>query len=101
MLLFAFLIGLQCSTYPSLRLASFALWAHRVRIVMTLSSAIEAGVSTMYVHPRLHLVGRTQLTWRRFVGLGEDPQVLAYRAPALFGLIASIYPRVVQGVPRV
>ncbi|KIJ18726.1 hypothetical protein PAXINDRAFT_167282 [Paxillus involutus ATCC 200175] len=62
-LLFAFLIGLQCS--------------------LTLSSAIEAGVSTI------------------FVGLGEDPQVLAMRAPALFGLIAQRYPRVVQGVPRV
>ncbi|KAF8844322.1 DUF580-domain-containing protein [Paxillus ammoniavirescens] len=61
--LFAFLIGLQCS--------------------LTLSSAIEAGVSTI------------------FVGLGEDPQVLAMRAPALFGLIAQRYPRVVQGVPRV
>ncbi|THH08372.1 hypothetical protein EW145_g2751 [Phellinidium pouzarii] len=45
-LLFAFLIGLQCS--------------------LTLSSAIEAGVSTI------------------FVGLGEDPQILAYRAPELF-----------------
>ncbi|KAJ7262170.1 plasma-membrane choline transporter-domain-containing protein [Mycena haematopus] len=47
-LLFAFLIGLQCS--------------------LTLSSAIEAGVSTI------------------FVGLGEDPQVLAIRAPSLFGV---------------
>ena len=60
-----------------------------------------------------------------FVGLGEDPQVLAIRAPALFGvrvyafsalgasdqltaysflpsqLIASTYPDVVRGVPRV
>ncbi|KAL4254261.1 Protein PNS1 [Abortiporus biennis] len=62
-ILFAFLIGIQCS--------------------LTLTSAIEAGVSTI------------------FVGLGEDPQVLAYRAPELFGLIASTYPRVVQGVQRV
>ncbi|KAJ6593905.1 integral to plasma membrane protein [Mycena capillaripes] len=59
-LLFAFLIGLQCS--------------------LTLSSAIEAGVSTI------------------FVGLGEDPQVLAIRAPALFALIAQTYPDVVRGV---
>ncbi|KAJ7096318.1 plasma-membrane choline transporter-domain-containing protein [Mycena epipterygia] len=59
-ILFAFLIGLQCS--------------------LTLSSAIEAGVSTI------------------FVGLGEDPQVLAIRAPALFALIAQTYPDVVQGV---
>ncbi|KAJ6625642.1 plasma-membrane choline transporter-domain-containing protein, partial [Mycena sp. CBHHK59/15] len=59
-ILFAFLIGLQCS--------------------LTLSSAIEAGVSTI------------------FVGLGEDPQVLAIRAPALFGLIAQTYPDVVRGV---
>ncbi|THH15552.1 hypothetical protein EUX98_g9448 [Antrodiella citrinella] len=62
-ILFAFIIGLQFS--------------------LTLSSAVEAGVSTI------------------FVGLGEDPQCLAIRAPELFGLIASIYPRVVQGVPRV
>ncbi|KIL66185.1 hypothetical protein M378DRAFT_161032 [Amanita muscaria Koide BX008] len=62
MLLYAFLIGLQCS--------------------LTLSSAIEAGVSTI------------------FVGLGEDPQVLELRAPALFGLIAMHYPRVVSGVPH-
>ncbi|KAH8119541.1 DUF580-domain-containing protein [Phellopilus nigrolimitatus] len=59
-LLFAFLIGLQCS--------------------LTLSSAIEAGVSTI------------------FVGLGEDPQILAYRAPELFELIRQNYPQVVQGV---
>ncbi|ESK97172.1 integral to plasma membrane protein [Moniliophthora roreri MCA 2997] len=62
-ILFAFLIGLTCS--------------------LTLSSAIEAGVSTI------------------FVGLGEDPQVLAIRAPELFGMIAQTYPDVVQGVPRV
>ncbi|KAG1731518.1 plasma-membrane choline transporter-domain-containing protein [Suillus paluster] len=60
---FSFIIGLQCS--------------------LTMSTAIEAGVSTI------------------FVGLGEDPQVLATRAPDLFGLIARTYPRVVQGVPRV
>jgi len=60
--LFAFLIGVVCS--------------------LTMSSAIEAGVSTI------------------FVGLGEDPQVLAIRAPELFGLIAQAYPDVVRGVPR-
>lgn len=38
---------------------------------LTLSSAIEAGVSTI------------------FVGLGEDPQVLAIRAPQLFGVSLS------------
>ncbi|KAJ3570358.1 hypothetical protein NP233_g4447 [Leucocoprinus birnbaumii] len=62
LLLFAFLIGISCS--------------------LTMSSAIEAGVSTI------------------FVGLGEDPQVLQYRAPELFGMIASHYPHVVSGVPR-
>ncbi|KDQ21667.1 hypothetical protein BOTBODRAFT_99551 [Botryobasidium botryosum FD-172 SS1] len=61
-ILFAFLIGLQCS--------------------LTTSSAINAGVSTI------------------FVGLGEDPQVLAERAPALFQMIADTYPQVVQGVPH-
>ncbi|KAF9075425.1 plasma-membrane choline transporter-domain-containing protein [Rhodocollybia butyracea] len=59
-ILFAFLIGLMCS--------------------LTLSSAIEAGVSTI------------------FVGLGEDPQVLSLRAPALYGMIAETYPQVVVGV---
>lgn len=39
-----------------------------VPAALTLSSAIEAGVSTI------------------FVGLGEDPQVLAIRAPELFGV---------------
>jgi len=62
LVLFAFLIGVVCS--------------------LTMSSAIEAGVSTI------------------FVGLGEDPQVLAIRAPELFGMIADRYPDVVQGVPR-
>jgi hypothetical protein len=61
-LLFAFFIGLVCST--------------------TISSAIEAGVSTI------------------FVGLAEDPQVLAIRAPELFTLIADTYPDVTRGVPR-
>ncbi|TFK20956.1 DUF580-domain-containing protein [Coprinopsis marcescibilis] len=61
-LVFSFFIGVVCSN--------------------TLGSAIEAGVSTI------------------FVGLGEDPQVLAIRAPELFGLIATAYPHVVQGVPR-
>ncbi|KAF5348744.1 hypothetical protein D9758_006837 [Tetrapyrgos nigripes] len=59
-ILFAFLIGIMCS--------------------MTMSSAIEAGVSTI------------------FVGLGEDPQVLAIRSPDLFALIAQSYPDVVRGV---
>jgi len=57
---FSFIIGLTCS--------------------LTMTSAIEAGVSTI------------------FVGLGEDPQVLAIRAPELFALIAQTYPRVVRGV---
>ncbi|KAJ8590242.1 DUF580-domain-containing protein [Rhizopogon salebrosus TDB-379] len=51
-ILFAFVIGMQCS--------------------LTISSAIEAGVSTI------------------FVGLGEDPQILATRAPELFGVRASM-----------
>jgi len=58
--LFAFVIGLQCS--------------------LTLSAAIEAGVSTI------------------FVGLGEDPQVLAERAPELFEMIREEYPQIVRGV---
>ncbi|WVQ82442.1 protein PNS1 [Cryptococcus sp. DSM 104549] len=48
----------------------------------TISSAIDAGVSTI------------------FVGLGEDPMVLAERSPALFDMIRQHYPRVIEGVPR-
>lgn len=48
----------------------------------TLGSAIDAGVSTI------------------FVGLGEDPHVLAERSPGLFDMIAEKYPQVLQGVPR-
>ncbi|KAF8893351.1 plasma-membrane choline transporter-domain-containing protein [Infundibulicybe gibba] len=62
-ILFAFLIGLQCS--------------------LTLSSAIEAGVSTI------------------FVGLGEDPQVLAIRAPELYRMIAEVYPEATRPISRV
>ncbi|KAF8500529.1 plasma-membrane choline transporter-domain-containing protein [Gautieria morchelliformis] len=58
--LFAFIIGLQCS--------------------LALSSSLDAGVSTL------------------FVGLGEDPQVLAERAPELFGMIREEYPKVVRDV---
>ncbi|TFK75449.1 DUF580-domain-containing protein [Pluteus cervinus] len=58
--LFAFLIGLQCC--------------------LTMTSSIEAGVSTI------------------FVGLGTDPQVLAERAPELFAMIAEHYPDVVRPV---
>jgi hypothetical protein len=59
-ILFAFLVGLMCS--------------------LTLSSAIEAGVSTI------------------FVGLAEDPAVLSIRSPALYAMIAETYPIVVTGV---
>jgi len=59
-ILFAFLIGLMCS--------------------LTLSSAVEAGVSTI------------------FVGLGEDPEVLSLRAPALYSMIAETYPQAVIGI---
>ncbi|GFZ44180.1 Protein PNS1 [Saitozyma sp. JCM 24511] len=61
-LLFAFLIGINEG--------------------FTIGSAIDAGVSTI------------------FVGLGEDPMVLAERSPGLFQMISQTYPKVVQGVPR-
>ncbi|WVQ99212.1 protein PNS1 [Kwoniella sp. CBS 9459] len=61
-ILFSFLIGLNIGS--------------------TISSAVDAGVSTI------------------FVGLGEDPMVLAERSPALFEMIRQAYPRVVEGVPR-
>ncbi|KAH7917117.1 hypothetical protein BV22DRAFT_1135684 [Leucogyrophana mollusca] len=53
--LLAFLIGLQCCMST-------------LRLINTLSSALEAGIPTI------------------FIGHGEDPQVLAVRAPALYGL---------------
>ncbi|KAF8305169.1 DUF580-domain-containing protein [Clavulina sp. PMI_390] len=59
-MLFGFLIGFMCS--------------------ITMTSALEAGVSTI------------------FVGLAEDPEVLAIRAPELFAMIAERYPQVVEGV---
>jgi hypothetical protein len=49
---------------------------------------------------------RSQLTYQDagvstiFVGLGEDPHVLAQRSPGLFQAIEETYPKVVQGVPR-
>ncbi|WVN88169.1 protein PNS1 [Cryptococcus depauperatus CBS 7841] len=49
---------------------------------LTIGSAIDAGVSTI------------------FVGLGEDPMVLAERSPGLFEMIRQHYPRVIEGVPR-
>ena len=45
---------------------------------MTLLSGIDSGVSTI------------------FVGLGEDPHVLAQRSPELFEEIRKVYPHVVQ-----
>ena len=50
-----------------------------------MSSAIEAGVSTMYVWQLSLFICRWTLPYS-FVGLGEDPQVLAIRAPALFAV---------------
>ncbi|GBE81179.1 DUF580-domain-containing protein [Sparassis latifolia] len=95
----AYAIGLLCSlfgylylryTHPSYNAdgqytAPVMLFAFLIglQLMLTLGAAIEAGVSTI------------------FVGLAEDPQVLAMRAPELFGFIAAKYPQVTQGVPRV
>ncbi|KAI0320920.1 plasma-membrane choline transporter-domain-containing protein [Amylostereum chailletii] len=95
----AYAVGLMCSLFGYLYLRytdpsynssgqytapvllfSFIIGA---QLHLTLAAAVEAGVSTI------------------FVGLGEDPGVLAIRAPELFGMIADMYPHVVQGVPRV
>ncbi|EJD52450.1 DUF580-domain-containing protein [Auricularia subglabra TFB-10046 SS5] len=59
-LLFAFAIGLTST--------------------LTISSAVEAGVSTI------------------FVGLAEDPHILAQRSPELFSMIREHYPQVVTSV---
>lgn len=86
-LLFAFLIGLQCCK----ELSAFyrcSRCSHVFRAALTLSSAIEAGVSTMSVAlsiPSL-LSDCSDFGHRSFVGLGEDPHVLAMRAPELFGV---------------
>ncbi|EIM79183.1 DUF580-domain-containing protein [Stereum hirsutum FP-91666 SS1] len=95
----AYAIGMLCSLFGYLYLrytdpsynsegqytAPILLYSFLIgaQLELTLSSAIQAGVSTI------------------FVGLGEDPGVLAIRAPALFGMIADRYPQVVSGVPRV
>ncbi|KAF8200821.1 plasma-membrane choline transporter-domain-containing protein [Pholiota molesta] len=94
----AYVVGILCSLFGYLYLrftapsynsagqytAPIILFSFFIGMVccMTISSAIEAGVSTI------------------FVGLGEDPQVLAIRAPALFSMIAETYPDVTKGVPR-
>ncbi|KAF7985040.1 hypothetical protein HWV62_8873 [Athelia sp. TMB] len=57
----AYVVGMFCSLFGYIYLRS-----------LTLASAIEAGVSTI------------------FVGLGEDSQVLAIRAPELFGVCKKI-----------
>ncbi|KAI5449166.1 putative choline transporter, variant 2 [Naganishia albida] len=51
-----------------------------LNVGLAVSSAIDAGVSTI------------------FVGLGEDPYILQERSPALFGEIQRVYPQVVQPV---
>ncbi|PVF93253.1 DUF580-domain-containing protein [Serendipita vermifera] len=55
-------------------------WFVGFQVAQSLTAAIDAGVSTI------------------FVGLAEHPEVLAQRAPALFELIRQHYPRVVSGV---
>jgi len=49
-------------------------------VAQSLTSTIEAGVSTI------------------FVGLAEDPYVLQQRNPALFDMIAAEYPQVTHSV---
>ncbi|KAG8831941.1 putative choline transporter, neither null mutation nor overexpression affects choline transport [Serendipita sp. 399] len=55
-------------------------WFVGFQVAQSLTAAIDAGVSTI------------------FVGLAEHPEVLKQRAPALFGLIEQDYPRVVHGI---
>jgi len=88
----AYAVGLACSlfgylylrfTHPSYNAAGqytapVVLFAFAIGLTSTLTigSAIEAGVSTI------------------FVGLGEDPQILQERAPALYNMIYQTYPNV-------
>ncbi|KAJ9106065.1 hypothetical protein QFC20_004127 [Naganishia adeliensis] len=51
-----------------------------LNVGLAVSSAIDAGVSTI------------------FVGLGEDPYILQERSPALFAEIQRVYPQVIQPV---
>ncbi|CAG7855020.1 Protein PNS1 [Serendipita indica DSM 11827] len=55
-------------------------WFVGFQVAQSLTSAIDAGVSTI------------------FVGLAEHPEVLRNRSPMLFDLIAQNYPQVVHGV---
>jgi len=85
LLLFSFLIGSSCCQsfrpyVPKLGLQS------DFPIALTMSSTIEAGASTMYVHHTdICFILFTQQFFS-FVGLGEDPRVLEIRAPELFGV---------------
>ena len=82
-ILFSFLIGLVCCKKFTILNQDINSWW--IVTAMTMSSAIEAGVSTMWV---LFATLLTKDIWQldRFVGLGEDPQVLAIRAPSLFAV---------------
>jgi hypothetical protein len=78
-LLFSFLIGFQIGAYlisypPREQYLPFE------PVAQSITSAIEAGVSTI------------------FVGLAEDPHVLQQRSPGLFEMIAVEYPQVTRGV---
>jgi hypothetical protein len=64
--LFAFLIGASCRA--SIPVCCSLRSLKSICAVLTLGSALEAGVSTI------------------FVGLGEDPQIMAERSPALFSV---------------
>jgi len=86
-LLFSFLIGLVCCK-SALLVERYAGW--QIVTAMTMSSAIEAGVSTMWVVCRFRSSTKSIWLLDRFVGLGEDPQVLAIRAPSLFAVRALV-----------
>ncbi|KAH7108385.1 DUF580-domain-containing protein [Auriculariales sp. MPI-PUGE-AT-0066] len=88
-----FITGIMCSLFAYLYLrftdpsynadgnytVPVVLFAFSIGLMATLtaSSALEAGVSTI------------------FVGLGEDPHILAQRSPALFEMVRQHYPDVV------
>jgi len=79
-LLFSFLIGFQVGAHPFFSHLPPPLGLPLEFVAQSLTSAIEAGVSTI------------------FVGLAEDPHILQQRNPILFDMIAVEYPQVTRGV---
>ena len=61
---------------------------HDAHTEQTVATVFEAGVSTVYVLLAPLLGDVADVLFHSFVGLAEDPGVLAIRSPELFGVCA-------------